>query len=295
MPRIKIHVFVCHQDCVFPFHAANADYYCNHRPPRTSPNWPCLINIVIKSCFTGTETLCEFRSIETSNWLTGPVQMPNNWHLWCQKAENSTLRLYLQHRFVNMHPMKSHEAWLRLCTSSITYLLLTSNHLSPHSRPHAIHPINFFPSPGSERKSWEHKLPLSLEVNLAIRLFSLPKSWYRNNWLFYVHWAGEPHLCAVTILVTMKRLGPVTTCQRLWNPWQGGGLFIDPKWLPRQFFLEAQLIGFLFPAAGLQDPRHFFSFVEETAPGWRGLCTSWVALRKWLSLTSSLCLDSLEI
>ena len=154
----------------------------------------------MKSDFPGTEKwlLVQFRLVETTNPSTGPAQRLDEWAFWCQEAENPTLRSYSHHHFVNMRPMKSHEAWLHLHRSSITphFSLPPIIYLHTSDCP-ALHPVNFALSSGSGRQMWEHMPPVSLQ-NLTIKLYSFLKGWCCNNWLFMCIEQENPPLCGVT-------------------------------------------------------------------------------------------------
>lgn len=73
---------------------------------------------------------------------------------------------------------------IRLCRSSITPLLLTSNHPSPHLRPPCPSSHKFCPEPRTGETDLRVLPPVSLLVNLTIKLFSFLKSWCHNNRLF---------------------------------------------------------------------------------------------------------------
>ena len=132
-----------------------------------------------------------------------------------------------------MYPMKRHEAWLCLRKSSILSFLLNSNHLPPHLK---------LPCPSSDKlclKPWGGETdlrgyaPVSLQVNLAIKLISFPQSWCCNNWLFKlasgkrtpILWSNSLHLSQEGrgILLWVLHTNELT--------WQDKVTAVEPEWV----------------------------------------------------------------
>ena len=136
--------------------------------------------------------LVQFRPVETTNPSTGPAQTPNKWPFWHQGAENSTiLSTWVLWRAVKLDYACVDQQLPHFSLPPITHLH-TSDSL-------ALHPINFVPSPESAKQISEHTPPVSLLIDLAIKLFSFPKSWCHNNWLFLcTSGRRSPILCSKT-------------------------------------------------------------------------------------------------
>ena len=184
--------------------------------------------------------------------------------------------------------MMSHKAWLCSCRSSLPHFCLTPILYLCTSDSPALHPRNVAPNFGLGRQIWEHMPPVPLQIDLTNRvIFPFPK--------------GDPIITGSLCTLSGRPL-PGNNFWRpqrdkvLWLSTQLQGLLIKPKPPPRQFCLEARLIGFPFPHWSTLGPKVLFffwgrnSFYIKTSLG-----SQWVSLRKQLFFTLFVWFDPLKI